>query len=90
MRKPVFNPSAKKRTFSLTLNADLYAKVKAEGIDASQLAEEALAQALKTRFLEKARADIEKDMAALNAYIEKHGSPAEMLRDYLDERDDQS
>jgi post-segregation antitoxin (ccd killing protein) len=88
MRKPVFDPGAKKRTVSLTLNADLYVKAKAEGINASQVAEEALAQALKARLLEKARAEIEKDMAALNAYIEEHGSPAEMLREYLAKRDD--
>ena len=84
----MFDPSSKKRTVSLTLNVDLYAKAKAEGINASQVAEEALAQALKTRLLDKARAEIEKDMAALDAYVEKHGSPAEMLRDYLAERDD--
>ena len=88
MRKLMFDPSSKKRTVSLTLNADLYAKAKAEGINASQVAEEALAQALKRRLLDKARAEIEKDMVACNAYIEKHGSPAEMLHDYLAERDD--
>ena len=88
MRKPMFNPSSKKRTVRLTLNADLYAKAKAEGINASQVAEEALVQVLKARLVEKVRAEIEKDMAAVNAYIEKHGSPAEMLRDYLAERDD--
>jgi hypothetical protein len=26
-------------------------------------------------------------MAAYNAYVEKHGSPAEMLRDWLADRD---
>ena len=88
MRKPVFDTSARKRTVSLTLNSDLYAKAKAEGINASHVAEEALAQALKARLSEKVRAEIEKDMAASTAYIEKHGSPAEMLRDYLAERDD--
>jgi len=88
MRKPVFDQNAKKRTVSLTVNSDLYAKAKAEGINASQVAEEALAQALKTRLVAKVRAEIEKDMAAYNTYIEKHGSPAEMLRDYLTERDD--
>ena len=88
MRKPVFDHSAKKRTVSLTLNSDLYAKAKAEGINASQVAEEALAQALKARFVEKLRAEINQDLAACNAYIEKHGSPAEMLREYLAERDD--
>ncbi len=88
MRKPIFDPTAKKKTVSLTLNADLYAKAKAEGINASQVAEEALAQALKVRFTERLRAEINQDLAACNAYIEKHGSPAEMLRDYLAERDD--
>jgi antitoxin CcdA len=88
MRQLSFDPLAKKRTVSLTLNSDLYAKAKAEGINASQVAEAALAEALAVRLAEKVRAEIEQDLAAYNAYIEKHGSPAEMLRDYLAERDD--
>ena len=88
MRRPPFDPAAKKRTVSLTLNADLYAKAKAEGINASQVAEAALAEALAKRVNEKLRTEIERDLAAYNAYIEKHGSPAEMLREYLAERDD--
>jgi len=88
MRRPPYDPAAKKRTVSLTLNSDLYAKAKALGINMSQVAEAALAQALVAGLMEQARADIEKDMATYNAYIEKHGSPAEMLRDYLAERDD--
>jgi len=88
MRQFPFDPSAKKRTVSLTLNSDLYAKAKAQGINASQVAEAALAQALAARLMEKVQAEIERDLAAYNAYIEKHGSPAEMLRDYLTERDD--
>ena len=88
MRRTLFDQSAKKRTVSLTLNSDLYAKAKAEGINASQIAEVALADALAARLAEKVRADIEQDLSAYNAYIEKHGSPAEMLRDYLAERDD--
>ena len=90
MRKPAFDPSAKKRTVSLTLNADLYDKAKAPGIDPSQVAETALARALDARSREKVRAEIEKDMAAYDAYVEKHGSSAEMLRDYLAERDDEA
>jgi post-segregation antitoxin (ccd killing protein) len=88
MRRPPYDPAAKKRTVSLTLNSDLYAKAKALGINMSQVAEAALAQALAASITEQARADIEKDMAACSAYIEKHGSPAEMLREYLAERDD--
>jgi post-segregation antitoxin (ccd killing protein) len=88
MRKPAFDQNAKKRTVSLTVNSDLYAKAKAEGINASQVAEGALAQALKARLVEKLRAEFNRDLAACNAYIEKRGSPAEMLREYLAERDD--
>jgi hypothetical protein len=44
--------------------------------------------ALTSQLAEKARSEIEQDLAAYNAYVEKHGSPAEMLRDYLSERDD--
>jgi hypothetical protein len=43
---------------------------------------------LASRLTEKVKAEIGQDLAAYNAYIEKHGSPAEMLRDYLAERDD--
>jgi post-segregation antitoxin (ccd killing protein) len=58
------------------------------GINASQVAEAALAVALTSQRAGKARSEIEQDLAAYNAYVEKHGSPAEMLRDYLSERDD--
>lgn len=88
MRQPLFDPTAKKKTVSLTLNGDLYAKAKAHGINASRVAEAALAQALAAREADEIRTDIEKDLAAYNAYIEKHGSPAEMLRDHLADRDD--
>ena len=88
MRQPLFDPKAKKRTVSLTLNSDLYAKTKEAGINASQVAEAALAVALTSQRAGKARSEIEQDLAAYNAYVEKHGSPAEMLRDYLSERDD--
>ena len=88
MRQPLFDPTAKKKTVSLTLNGDLYAKAKAHGINASRVAEAALAQALAAREADEIRADVEKDLAAYNAYVDKHGSPAEMLRDYLADRDD--
>jgi antitoxin CcdA len=81
MRSPLFDPKAKKRTVTVTLNGDLYAKVKVQGINASQVAEAALAKALALRLTKKVRAEIEQDLAAYNAYVEKHGSPAEMLRE---------
>lgn len=86
MRNPIFDPMARKRTVSLTLNGDLYAKAKARGIDASQVAEAALAEALAAGVAQEARGEIERDLAAYNAYVDKHGSPTEMLRKYLVER----
>ncbi len=87
MRTLPYDRSAKKRTVSLTLNGDLYAKAKALGINASQIAEAALAEALAFRLTQKAQAEIEQDLAAYDAYVAKHGSPAEMLRDHLADRD---
>jgi post-segregation antitoxin (ccd killing protein) len=61
--------------------------VKAEGNNASRVAEEALAQELERR----RRADIEAEvcagLAAINTYVEKHGSFADHVRDYNGERE---
>jgi post-segregation antitoxin (ccd killing protein) len=83
-----FDVAAKKRTVSLTVNGDLYRRAKLEGINASQVAEDALAQALAEKLSAKVQAEIKQDIAAYDAYVEKHGSPAQMLRDHLAERDD--
>ena len=88
MRQHHFDPAAKKRTVSLTVNSELYQRAKTEGINASQVAEEALAKALAERLSAKIKSEIEQDLAAYDAYVEKHGSPAELLRDHLADRDD--
>jgi post-segregation antitoxin (ccd killing protein) len=82
MRNSPFDPSARKRTVSLTLNADLYAQAKAAGINLSRVAEEALAQALMRRLAEQAKADIQRDLQALNAFVESNGSFGEMVREH--------
>jgi post-segregation antitoxin (ccd killing protein) len=82
MRSPPYDTGARKRTVSLTLNADLYAKAKCAGINLSKVAEEALAQALAQRLAEQARADVRQDLAALGAFVEAHGSFAEMVREH--------
>jgi antitoxin CcdA len=88
MSKPLFDAAARKRTVSLTLNSDLYARAKAEGINASQVAEAALAEALAAQLALTARMEIEHDLHAYDDYVEKHGSPTEMLRDHLVDKDD--
>lgn len=82
MRNPPYDAGARKRTVSLTLNADLYARAKASGINLSKVAEEALAQALAQRLAEQAKVDIDRDLQALNAFVEAHGSFAEMVREH--------
>lgn len=49
MRQRLYDPKAKKQTVSLTINADLVAKLKSAGVNASQVAEDALADALAKR-----------------------------------------
>jgi post-segregation antitoxin (ccd killing protein) len=82
MRKPPYDTGARKRTVSLTVNADLYTKAKGAGINLSKVAEEALAQALVQRLAVQARADVRQDLAALSAFVEAHGSFAEMVREH--------
>jgi post-segregation antitoxin (ccd killing protein) len=82
MRELPYDPGARKRTVSLTLNADLCAKAEGAGINLSKVAEEAVAQALAERLAEQVKADIRRDLGALNAFVETHGSFAEMVREH--------
>ena len=83
-RAALYDRSASKKTVSLTINSDLNRRVKEAGINASQVAEEALAERLKqvTRaaLLEAARADIED----YNAFIEEHGLFADAVREHYE------
>jgi post-segregation antitoxin (ccd killing protein) len=88
MSEPLFDPYARKRTVSVTVNGDLYAKVKEHGINASQVAEAALAEALAASVAATIRMEIHHDLGVYNEYVDKHGAPAEMLRDHLAKDDD--
>jgi len=87
MQNTLYDGAARKRTVSLTLNSDLYAKVRAAGMNASRIAEAALAEALRTREAEVLRAEIRQDMQALADYIAEHGDPAAELRELFDPPD---
>jgi len=82
MRNPPYDTEARKRTVTVTLNADLYARAKGAGINVSKVAEEALAQALSQHLEEQARAEIRQDLAALSAFVAAHGSFADMVREH--------
>lgn len=87
MRNPLFEPKAPKQTVSVTLNSDLYAKAKSMGINASKVAEEALAHEYSVGLREALRAEIRDELAALERYEAQYGSFPELVRAHY-ERDD--
>jgi antitoxin CcdA len=82
VRNPPYDVKAAKQTVSLTINSDLHAQAKRLGINASQIAEEALAQEVTRRTAERLKAEIRQDLEAVNSYMAKHGSFAEMVRQH--------
>lgn len=88
MRPHLFEARARKRTVSLTINSDLYAKSRATGINASRLAEEALAQALRDKETEILRQEIRRDREALANYVSEQGDPAAELREMFEQSPD--
>ena len=88
MRSPPHDIKAAKQTVSLTINSDLYTQVRRLGINASQIAEEALIQEVSRRKAERLQAEIRQDLEAASAYIAKHGSFADMVREHYREQDE--
>lgn len=74
MKEPLFDESAARRTVSLALNSDLYARAKEAGINVSRVAEQALAGAYAEKAREALRAQMAEDIRALDAFAEKYGS----------------
>ena len=87
MRDPTFDPNAPKQTVSVTLNSDLYAKAKSVGINASKVAEEAIADEYAKRRKEAVLAELRQDLAAVERYEEEHGSFPELVRAHYERED---
>jgi antitoxin CcdA len=90
IREPAFRADAPKQTVSLTINSDLFARVKSLGINASRVAEDALAEELEKRRRTQIEAEAQADIAAINAYEEKHGNFADQVRAHYGEKPDQN
>ncbi len=88
MPEPVYDHRAKRRTVSLTINADLMAKAKQFGLNASRIVEEALASAVEAKARQKTLDDIAADMAFLNGAVEMAGSFSEQMQQFYAERAD--
>ena len=82
MRRPRYETTAPKQTVSVTLNSDLYAKSKNLGINASRVAEQALAEAYAARSDEILKAQIAEELRALESFAAGHGSFPALAREH--------
>ncbi len=82
MRAPEYDLKAPKQTVSLTLNSDLYAKAKRLGINASQVAEQAIADEYASMRAKQLRAELQKELEEIEKYVNQRGCFAEMARAY--------
>jgi post-segregation antitoxin (ccd killing protein) len=87
VRDPAFDPNAPKQTVSVTLNSDLYAKAKSVGINASKVAEEAIADEYARRRKESLLKELRQDLAAVERYEEQHGSFPDLVRAHYERED---
>ena len=87
MRDPLFEPKAPKQTVSVTLNSDLYAKAKSAGINASKVAEEALAAKYAELRSEELEAELRRGLDAVESYADQHGSFSELVREHYERED---
>ena len=77
--RQVYDTEAAKRPVNLSLNADLVAKARAEGLNLSSIAEDAVAAALTRRARERWDTEIAAACAAHDRYLEQYGSLGEIL-----------
>src|SRR4051794_35229213 len=75
MRLPLDDRNARRRTVSVTLNADLVARSRDLGINISQMAEAALAQAFEAAEKQKLREEFRIAAEFTEAYIRDFGHP---------------
>ena len=87
MSDMLFAPDARRKTVSLTINADLIQKARAAGINASRTAEVALEQALRDHHREQLRQEFAQDLRAMEDYVDRHGNPNDDWREMCREAD---
>ena len=80
MRMELYQISAPRRPVNLSLNSDLVAKARAEGLNLSSLAETALAAALERKALERLRAEIAQGCEVHEQYLAEYGSLSDAIR----------
>ncbi len=86
MRMDLYQTSAARRPVNLSLNSDLVAKARAEGLNLSALAEQAVASALARKARERLEADMSKGCEAHERYLNEYGTLADAIRHHDNER----
>ena len=69
MRTPLYDVNARRKTVSITLNADLVAKASALGINISRTAEAAVIQAFEAAEKAKIREEIREATRMVDEYV---------------------
>jgi post-segregation antitoxin (ccd killing protein) len=90
MRTPLYDHSAKRKTVSVTLNADLVAKSAAHRINISRVAEAALAAAFETAEKAKILEEIRAAARFTDELVKMYGYPFPESRAMLMPDDDDS
>jgi antitoxin CcdA len=80
IRVHVYDPGASKRPVNVMLNSDLVARARAEGLNLSALAEEAVAAALIRIAQKKVEADIAQACRVYEHYLAEYGSLGSAVR----------
>jgi antitoxin CcdA len=75
VRVPLYDHTAKRKTVSVTLNADLVARSAAHGINISRVAEAALAAAFEEAEKAKIREEIREAARFTDEIVRKYGHP---------------
>lgn len=82
MRTPLYDVRARKKTVTVTINADLQERARAAGLNLSEVTETAIAAAVVARERARIQGEIALDLTAYNAFVEEHGSFAEAVREH--------
>lgn len=75
MRRPLYDVNARRKTVSVTLNADLVAKASALGINISRTAEAAIIKAFEEAETAKIREEIREAVRMVDEFVAIHGMP---------------
>lgn len=88
MPRTLYDTAARRKTVSVTMNADLVRKATARGINISRTAEAAVAAAFEAAEREAVRAEMAQEARIVDGLVARYGHPfPDALADFLPEED---